>query len=324
MKYRPLGKTGLVVSEVGFGAWGIGGRTAGQTSYGDTDDRASLAALRSALECGITFFDTSGAYGNGRSEELIGEAVDGVRRNVILATKAGYESWERPPDFSAVAVVASVERSLERLRTDYIDLLQLHNAPVDVLRDPEVLGVLERLIAKGMIRSWGVSAKSPGDALEALKANDVPIVQANFNMMDVRAVTSGLFERVSSSQTGFIARTPLCFGFLSGMIGHDTKFPHGDHRSGWPVEQLGNWVDGASELLSAVSATPGETAVQAALRFCLAFAEVSSVIPGILTSQEAAENAAASALGPLPPRYVAEVLEINRKRRFFVKPARVS
>jgi aryl-alcohol dehydrogenase-like predicted oxidoreductase len=324
MKYRPLGKTGLVVSEVGFGAWGIGGRTAGQTSYGETDDRTSLAALRGALECGITFFDTSGAYGNGRSEELIGEAFDGVRRNVVLATKAGYESWDRPPDFSAVAVVASVERSLERLRTDYIDLLQLHNAPLYVLRDPEVLGVLERLIAKGMIRSWGVSAKSPGEALEALKVNDVPIVQANFNMMDVRAVTSGLFERVSSGQIGFIARTPLCFGFLSGTIGHDAKFPPGDHRSGWPVEQLGNWVDGASELLRAVSATPGESAVQAALRFCLAFAEVSSVIPGILTSREAAENAAASTLEPLPPRYVAEVLEINRNRRFFVKPARVS
>lgn len=324
MKYRPLGNTGLVVSEVGFGAWGIGGRTAGHTSYGDTDDRTSLAALRCALECGITFFDTSGAYGNGRSEELIGEAFDGVRRNIVLATKAGYESWDRPPDFSAAAIVASVERSLNRLRTDYIDLLQLHNPPLDVLRDPEVLGVLKRLIAKGMIRSWGVSTKSPGEALDALDVNDVPIVQANFNMMDVRAVTSGLFERVSSSQTGFIARTPLCFGFLSGTIGHNTKFPQGDHRSGWPLEQLGNWVDGATELLCAVSATPGETAVQAALRFCLAFAEVSSVIPGILTPREAEENAAASAFEPLPPRSVAEVLEINRNRRFFVKPARGS
>lgn len=324
MKYRPLGSTGLVVSEIGFGAWGIGGLTAGQTSYGDTDDRTSLEALRCALDCGITFFDTSGAYGNGHSEELIGRAFGDARQKVVLATKAGYESWDRPPDFSPDAIVASVDRSLGRLRTDYIDLLQLHNAPLDVLGHPEVQRVLERLVVQGKILNWGISAKSPGEALEALKAASVPVIQANFNMMDVRAVTSGLLEQVRHSQVGFIARTPLSFGFLSGVIGRDTAFPPGDHRSGWPHRQLENWIDGAAELLGAVSAAPGQAAVHAALRFCLAFAEVSSVIPGILTSREAAENAAASALEPLPPRYVAEVLEINRNRQFFVAPARGS
>ena len=100
MNYRSLGRTGLVVSEIGFGAWGIGGRTVSQTSYGDTDDRTSLAALARAKDCGITFFDTSAAYGNGHSEELIGEALAGVRHEAVLATKAGYEAWDQPPDFS--------------------------------------------------------------------------------------------------------------------------------------------------------------------------------------------------------------------------------
>src|SRR5882724_10106740 len=109
MRYRPLGKTGLVVSEIGFGAWGIGGRTADQTSYGDTDDRTSLAALERALERGITFFDTSAAYGDGHSEELIGQVVKGRRRQVVVATKAGYDSWDRPPDFSPPAIVSSAE-----------------------------------------------------------------------------------------------------------------------------------------------------------------------------------------------------------------------
>ena len=130
MRYRPLGKTGLQVSEIGFGAWGIGGRTVEQTSYGDTDDRTSLAALDRALERGITFFDTSAAYGNGHSEELIGRAVRGKRSRAVITTKAGYEAWDQPPDFSPSAIVASTERSLARLGTDYLDLLQLHNPPL--------------------------------------------------------------------------------------------------------------------------------------------------------------------------------------------------
>jgi aryl-alcohol dehydrogenase-like predicted oxidoreductase len=324
MNYRTLGRTGLVVSEIGFGAWGIGGRTVDQTSYGDTDDRTSLVALARAFDCGITFFDTSAAYGSGHSEELIGKALVGVRDKVVLATKAGYEAWDRPPDFSAAAIVASTERSLGRLRTGHVDLLLLHNAPLDVLLASDVRVALERLVASGKIRAWGVSSKGPGDALEALRAADVPVVQANFNMMDVRAVSEGLFEEVDRRHAGFIARTPLCFGFLSGTITRETKFPPGDHRLGWSGTQLGNWIDGAKDLLDAVSASPGAAGVQAALRFCLAFPQISSTIPGILTPAEADQNAAASGLGPLPHEAVAAVLEINRNRRFFVEPAKAS
>ena len=324
MNYRSLGRTGLVVSEIGFGAWGIGGRTVSQTSYGDTDDRMSLAALARAHDCGITFFDTSAAYGNGHSEELIGKALSDVRHKAVLATKAGYEAWDRPPDFSAAAIVASTERSLGRLRTDYLDLLMLHNPPLDVLLAPGVQEALARLVASGKIRAWGASCKGPADALEALRACDVLVIQANFNMMDVRAVTSGLLEEVSRRKAGFIARTPLCFGFLSGTITRDTKFPPGDHRLGWSNAQLANWIDGARDLLAAVSASPGPTGVQAALRFCLAFPEVSCAIPGILTPAEAGENAGASGLGALPKDAVAAVLEINRNRQFFVAAAKAS
>jgi len=324
MNYRTLGRTGLVVSEIGFGAWGIGGRTVGETSYGDTDDRTSLAALAAALECGITFFDTSAAYGDGHSEELIGRAFRQSRQQVVLATKAGYESWDRPPDFSADAITASVERSLVRLDTDYVDLLQLHNAPSDALRTDELQQAIARLIADGKVRTWGVSAKTPMEAIEALTLCKAPVVQANFNMMDVRAVTSGLFEEVVRHDAGFIARTPLCFGFLSGTIRRDTVYPPGDHRLGWSRAQLDNWIDGAQELLAAVSAAPGKAAVQSALRFCLSFPTVSSVIPGILTAAEARENARAGALGPLLPEAVEAVLAINRSREFFVRPARVA
>ena len=322
MEYRVLGRTGLVVSEIGFGAWGIGGRTVGTTSYGDTDDATSLAALARAVDRGITFFDTSSAYGDGHSEALLGQAFRTMRSRVVLATKAGYESWDRPPDFSAAAVVASVERSLARLQTDYLDLLQLHNPPTEALVRDDLLEALRRLVATGRIRAWGVSAKSPTEALEALRGCDVPVVQANFNMMDVRALTSGLFDEVSRRQAGFIARTPLCFGFLTGLIDRGTAYPPGDHRLGWSRAQLDNWIDGAQDLLAAVGAAPGAAAVESALRFCLAFPAVSSVIPGILKPGEVDQNAAASGQGALPAAAVEAVLAINRQRQFFVAAAR--
>jgi aryl-alcohol dehydrogenase-like predicted oxidoreductase len=319
MKYRALGRTGLSVSEIGFGAWGIGGRTVGTTSYGDTDDRISLAALQAALDNGITFFDTSAAYGNGHSEALIGQALKGKRSKAVVATKAGYESWDRPPDFSASAITASAEASLKRLGGDTIDLLQLHNAPTEVLTAPDVREAMARLVSSGKIRAWGASAKSPADALDALKLADVDVVQANFNMMDVRAVGDGLLEEVARRQAGFIGRTPLCFGFLAGTIRRDTVFPAGDHRNGWSRAQLDNWIDGAAELLAAVSARPGAEGAESALRFCLSFPAVSSAIPGILTPAET-QNAYASDAGPLPAPAVEAVLTINRRRQFFVRP----
>ncbi len=324
MRYRKLGATGLVVSEIGFGAWGIGGRSVGETSYGDTDDSVSLAALRRALDRGITFIDTSPAYGAGHSETLIGRALAGRRDEAVVATKAGYEDWARPADFSPAAIRSSVEASLRRLGTGYIDLLQLHNPPSDVLASPEVREEMAALMAAGKVRSWGVSAKSPQMALEALHMAGAPVIQANFNMMDVRALTSGLLDEIAARGAAFIARTPLCFGFLSGTIGRSTTFPPGDHRLAWPRAQLDNWIEGAADLLAAVGATPGSEGALAALRFCLSFPAVASTIPGILRPEEAEANAVASGQGKLPEEAVEAVLEINRRREFFVAPVRAS
>lgn len=324
MRYRKLGETGLTVSEVGFGAWGIGGRSVGETSYGDTDDRVSLAALDRAVECGITFFDTSPAYGAGHSETLIGRAFAGRRRDVVIATKAGYEDWARPADFSPHAIQRSVDASLTRLGTDYLDMLQLHNPPPEVLVSPEVRQVLAGLVKAGKVRTWGISAKSPQMALAALREASAPVIQANFNMMDVRALTSGLFDEIVARGAAFIARTPLCFGFLVGTIDRTTDFPPGDHRGAWSRAQLDNWIDGAADLLKAVGAAPGGEGALAALRFCLSFPPVATTIPGILRPEEAEANARGGALGPLPEAAVEAVLEINRRREFFVSPARAS
>ena len=140
---------------------------------------------------------------------------------------------------------------------DYVDLFQLHNPPAEALREGALRETLDRLQAAGKIRAWGISAKSPAEAIEALVEFGAPVVQANFNMMDVRIIDSGLLHEVERRGAGFIGRTPLCFGFLSGAIGRDTTFPPGDHRLGWSRAQLDNWIDGASDLLSAVGARPG-------------------------------------------------------------------
>jgi aryl-alcohol dehydrogenase-like predicted oxidoreductase len=320
MKYRALGSTGLTVSAIGFGGWGIGGRTDGATSYGDTDDAVSLRALVRAFERGVTFFDTAPAYGDGRSERLIGEAFRGWRGSVVIATKAGYQSWAAPPDYAPVTLRASLEGSLRRLGTDYVDLLQLHSAPIDLLRArPEIVGALEALRSEGLIRAWGLSAKAPADGVAAIQEFGAGVVQANLNMLDVRALASGLVETACAAKAGLIARTPLCFGFLGGSITAATRFSAGDHRGAWPERQVARWLEGADLMFTQAVPAKAEDRAHTALRFCLSVPAVASVIPGILTPKEAAFDADAGALPPLPdPQYKA-VLALNRSHEFFLR-----
>lgn len=320
---RVLGNTGILVSGVGFGSWGIGGRTEGTTSYGDTDDATSLAALRRALDTGITFVDTAPAYGDGRSEKLIGQAVAGFPRDkVVLASKAGVAHWTGQPDYSPATIIASLDATLERMGVDYIDLLQLHNAPLDTLRHrPEVLGTLNRLEEQGKIKSWGLSVKTPSEGVTAIEEFSAPVIQANLNMLDTRAVSDGLLSTALEHNTGIIARTPLCFGFLSGSITADTRFPDGDHRNNWSREQVLHWLRGAEMVFDAIAEDEGYSRAQNAIRFCLSLPGVSTVLPGIMFPAEADDHAQACLAGPLAPDAVDQILKINEETDFFLPHA---
>lgn len=319
MKYRPLGRSGLTVSEIGFGAWGIGGMTAGETSYGKTDDDRSRAALERALALGVTFYDTAPAYGDGHSEELIGSAFTARRGQVVIATKAGLESFDRPPDFSPQAIRRSLDGSLRRLRTSYVDLLQLHNPPPDLFQNrPETYAALADLVREGKIRGFGVSVKAPEEALAIIAHHPVACVQVNLNMLDIRAVESGLFESAAARGVGIIARTPLCFGFLSGAVTRETRFAEGDHRRRWPRAQIERWIDGAAAMHEAADPAADQTRSQVALRFCLSFPAVSTVIPGVLAPEEAEENAATSGMGPLAEPARDRILELHRQANWFL------
>ena len=319
MKYRLLGKTGVRVSEIGFGAWGIGGATPGPTSYGQTDDTTSLAALECAFECGINFFDTSNVYGYGHSERLLGKAFSHKRSQVVIATKAGFVDYESPPDFSASAIVQSVHSSLERLDTSYIDLLQLHNPSAAWLKDnPSSLQALQNLQSEGKVRSLGISVKQPEDAFFLLDLFPFQTVQANFNMLDIRVIQTGLLQKLKQFNVGLIARTPLAFGFLAGELNGEEAFSAQDHRSRWPREQIRLWAKGANDLFSCCEESRDSPAYQVALRFCLSYAEVATTIVGMLTPDEVLANVLTSEAGPLLQKSCSDVENLHKTSQFIL------
>lgn len=315
-----MGRSGVDVSEIGFGAWGIGGVTAGATSYGVTDDRMSLRAIERAVELGITFFDTANVYGDGHSERLLGQALKGRRDEVVIATKAGFADFSSAPDYSPASLRKSLEGSLARLATDYIDLFQLHNPAADWLKaHPETLDTLAELQREGKARHIGVSVKAPPEALAMIDLFPFAAVQANFNMLDIRALESGVFDRLAAAGVGFIARTPLAFGFLTGALTGDEDFPPEDHRSRWSREQRRLWADGARDLYACCAEASAAGPAECALRFCLSYPEVTTCIAGMLTADEVDVNVAASDAGPLDHTSCAEIEALHRTRSFIAR-----
>jgi aryl-alcohol dehydrogenase-like predicted oxidoreductase len=211
-------------------------------------------------------------------------------------------------------VKRSLEGSLHRLDVDYVDLLQLHGPSIADLRsDPAILHTLAALRQEGVIRAFGISANSPVDALTMVEEWRVPVIQVNLSMLDLRAVECGLLDAAARAGTGLIARTPLCFGFLTGEIAEDTVFPPEDHRSRWNGPQVARWSQAARRVLDSAGARDRKASVQAALRFCLTFPEISAVIPGLLSPGDVMENIAAGDPGPYPPADFEGILEVARR-----------
>ena len=297
MRYRELGSTGLKVSEVGFGAWAIGGNAHGN-SYGPTDDRASMAAVQKAVELGCTFFDTADAYGHGHSEELLGKALRGQRDKVFIATKVGGDFYHGAPrmNFSPDYIEFALGKSCERLQTDYIDLYQLHNPPVQLVKNGSLFGTLEALKEKGRIHHFGISIHDPQEGLLAMKSGRPETIQVVFNILRQDAKLQ-LFQAAKDNGVGIIAREPLANGFLTGRHTAEDEFPRGDIRNGFPQDYILNLVLAAEQLR--FLETKSRSLAQAALRFVLDQKEVSTVIPGAKSPQQVEENLSASTVAPL-------------------------
>ena len=311
--------TGLSVSEIGFGAWGIGGTEGEAVAYGKTDDHESRLALQAAFDAGVTFYDTSDFYGYGHSENLIGEIFQEVRHHVTIATKVGFVNGGEQ-DFSPSHIRSSLEKSLKRLKTDYVDLYQLHSPSIDFLQNnTETIETMHALVKEGKVRTIGISVRSPDEGYVAAKDLGFKAVQVNFNLVDQRALMNGFFDFCNTNGVGVIARTPLCFGFLTGRYSSQTLFDDKDHRSKWPLEQVRKWEDAYSLFISDIAKTQKQTGSQIALRFCLSYSTVSSAIPGMLVREHVRENTLASQYGSLTLAELEKITDLYSRNSFFVR-----
>ncbi len=315
MEYRPLGRTGWNISEIGFGSWGIGGG-----EWGATDDTISLAALHRAIDLGVNFIDTADVYGDGHAEQLIAEVRKARSEQLIVATKAGRRlNPHVASGYNRENLTSFVERSLQNLQTEALDLLQLHCPPSEVYYMPEVFDVLDDLVHQGKIRFYGVSVERVDEALQAITYPNVQSVQIIFNMFRLKPAEQ-FFAAAREHGVGILARVPLASGLLTGKFRADTQFSQNDHRNfnrhGEAFDQGETFsgveyetgLQAVEKLRSLVP--PGITMAQFALRWILMFPEVTTTIPGAKNPLQASDNVKAAGLPPLSEETMREVQRV--------------
>jgi len=303
MHYRALGRTGWNVSEIGFGAWAIGG------AWGNVSDAESMSALHKAIDSGVNFIDTADVYGMGRSERLIAQLLRERRQPILVATKAGRRLSPHTADgYNALNLSAFVEDSLRNLSAECLDLIQLHCPPTDVYYRPEVFSALDRLVEAGKIRYYGVSVERVEEALKAIEYPGVQSVQIIFNCFRHRPAEL-FFEQARKRRVGILARVPLASGLLTGKLRRDSQFAADDHRNfnrhgeSFDVGETFSGVDYDTALAAVEELRPlapaGASMAQFALRWILTFDAVTCAIPGGKRPAQVADNCAASDLPPL-------------------------
>jgi aryl-alcohol dehydrogenase-like predicted oxidoreductase len=298
MNYRLLGKTGMKVSEVSFGAWAIG------SAWGLVDDRESLAALHKAVDLGVNFIDTADVYGNGRSERLIGKLLRERTETIYVATKAGRKITPHVAEkYTSAAIRKCVEGSLRNLRVEALDLLQLHCPPPQIYYTPEMFKELDDMVKAGKLKNYGVSVEKVEEALKAIEYPGVKTVQIIFNMFRQRPAEL-FFREAKSRWIGILARVPLASGMLTGRMTRTTRFRADDHRAfnrkGQSFDR-GETFSGVDYIrgLQAVEELKqimphGMTMTQFALKWILMHDAVSCAIPGAKRPEQVEENCRAS------------------------------
>jgi len=311
MQYRELGKTGWKVSTISFGAWAIGG------TWGNVDDKESIAALHTALDSGVNFFDTADVYGDGHSEKLLAQLRKERSEIFYVATKVGRRS--NPHDaksYTRENLTAYVERSLQNLQTDALDILQLHCPPTQVFYMPEVFGILDDLTKAGKLKHYGVSVEKMEEALKAIEYPNVKTVQIVFNIFRQRPADL-FFKEAIRQKIGIIARLPLSSGMLAGKLTSTTRFDSDDHRA---FNRNGDAFD-KGETFSGFDYETGLKAVESlrglvpngmtmpefALRWILMFEAVTCAIPGAKRPAQVLENVRAAELPEIDRAVMAEV-----------------
>ena len=317
MQYRKLGRTGLDVSVLGYGSWGIG-----KGMWVGAEDEASRTSLRRAVELGVNFIDTALVYGDGHSEELVGEVVRESSAPVYVATKVPPKNRQWPARqgvrvedaFPREWILDCTEESLRSLGLDTIDVQQFHVWSDDWVGQGDWLDAIERLKADGKIRFFGVSIndRQPANALRLIESGVVDTVQVIYNIFE-QAPEDELFAAVLEANVGVIVRVPFDEGGLTGKVTPETTFPPQDFRnvyfSGGRKQETWDRVQAIARDLG----IPLEHLPEIALRFCFTHPAVSTVIPGMRTVRNVEANAAAAEAGPLSEREL-ELLRHHRWR----------
>lgn len=314
MSTAHISVNGLIVNRIGFGCWQLAGAydlNGRPNGYGNIDADESVRAIHMALDNGINFFDTAVAYGAGRSEELLGAALNSYsgagKATPVICTKYGIiEGTDNDDDdFSAPNMARSVERSLKRLQTECIDVLLLHNPPDDMDLTELDREPFERLIREGKIRSYGVSCRTQKGVANVLKQNFGSVVEAVYNVLDRRYASFFADEQYKDRYT-FISRVPLASGFITPRtLTENRTFETNDIRSNFNAEQV-EWVTGAVRELAFLNDLEGGITVSA-LRFQLSNPYNTLTIPGIKNTKQLKDALLAAKLGPLPADVISAI-----------------
>ncbi len=321
MQYRKLGRTGFRISEIGYGAWGIGG-----SQWLGGDDRQSLDALRQAIELGLNFIDTALAYGGGHSEQLVGQVVRETDHKIYVASKVPPKNqlWPARPgiDISAVFpydyIIKCTERSLQNLGLETIDLQQLHVWNPEWIDRDEWMRAFEDIKQSGKAQAVGVSINDhqPDSALDIIQTGLIDTVQVIYNIFD-QTPEKNLFPLAMERDIGVIARVPLDEGGLTGKIDVFTQFEPGDFRAGYFKGDRKNQV---AERVAAIQhdlEIREDALPEVALRFCLSHPAVTSVIPGMRSRANVAFNCSIPGKGPLPEKVLAVLRRHAWERNFY-------
>jgi aryl-alcohol dehydrogenase-like predicted oxidoreductase len=307
LKKRILGKTNIEVTEIGLGLWAAGG-----SSWGPTDDDESLSAIDFALDSGVNFFDTSDVYGDGHSEALLAQAMQGRRDQFIVATKIGWQNFNNDLGQSAYdtvdKLVAGVESNLRRLQTDYIDVIQSHIS----YREPTMEIFLEgfqKLQQAGKVRAYGVST-SDFEYLQAFNHDGRCVtLQIDYSILN-RTAEADILPYCQANNIGVIVRGALAMGILTGKFTAESRFGEGDFRSRWhdDSDEYQIFLDDLQKVEQLQPLAAGRTLAQLALQFTVSHPAVTTVIPGAKNIRQMRDNLQA---GLMPPLSTAELAQID-------------
>jgi len=292
LKYKTLGRSGIKVSEIGFGAWTIAldwwGKKIGE------DEAKKM--LKKAYDLGINFFETADMYGKGKSERLVGEVFSGMRNEVVISTKYGYDfegvdqigHSELPQKFDQNFTEKALRNSLERLQTDYLDMYGLHNPKLSHIRDDSIFETLDRLKEQGKIRTCqaalGPAIGWTQEGIEVMDRKNISAVQTVYNILE-QTPGNELIEKAEKKNIGILVRVPDASGILTGKVNSDTKIDEKDHRS----VRKGEWIKASMkkvEQLKPIAERNDLTITELAIKFILSKNSVSSVFPTVISIEE--------------------------------------